>query len=318
MKKIGTDIGLAAEKLREGKCVAIPTETVYGLAANAFDSQAVADIFRIKKRPSFDPLILHVDTLEKVEALVSEFPEKARALAVKFWPGPLTMVLPKAAHVSYEVTSGLETVGVRIPDHKMTLDLLALVDFALAAPSANPFGYVSPTSAQHVYDSLGDLPAYILDGGECSKGIESTIIGFENGEPVLYRLGSLSIDDIEAEIGKVGLKLNSSSNPQAPGQLKMHYAPKVMLKNITLDEALKDYSIEQIAQISFQECDERILEKNRLVLSKTGDYYEAARYLFSSLRMLDQLDVKLAIFEYLKPEGVALAINDRLRRASAK
>lgn len=318
VENIGKDIELAAQYLKDGLCVGIPTETVYGLAANAFNSSAVASVFKIKNRPSFDPLILHVDTLAKVESLISHFPPKAKRLAQAFWPGPLTMVLPKASHVPYDVTSGLETVGVRIPNHSLTLELLSKLDFPLAAPSANPFGYVSPTSAQHVADSLGNKPAYILDGGSCERGIESTIIGFEGDEPVLYRLGSLAVADIENEIGPVKRKLNTSSNPQAPGQLKMHYAPKVRLLNISVEEALENYPQERIGQISLQENSKKLLAKNCLVLSEKGDLYEAAHNLFASLRKLDGLDVDVAVFEYLDDEGVGAAINDRLRRASAK
>lgn len=318
VENIGKDIGLAEKYLREGKCVGIPTETVYGLAANAFDSVAVASVFRIKNRPSFDPLILHVDSLEKVKSLISYFPPKAQLLATNFWPGPLTMVLPKASHVPYDVTSGLETVGVRIPSHPLTLELLSKLDFPLAAPSANPFGYVSPTSAQHVADSLGDKPAYILDGGSCERGIESTIIGFEGDEPVLYRLGSLAVTEIEEVVGPIQRKLNTSSNPQAPGQLKMHYAPKVKLLNISVEEALKTYASDRIGQISLQESSAKLLNKNCLVLSQSGDLYEAAHNLFASLRKLDSLDVDVAVFEYLEDKGIGAAINDRLRRASAK
>lgn len=318
VENIGKDLDLAANYLREGKCVGIPTETVYGLAANAFDSVAVASVFRIKNRPSFDPLILHVNSLEKVQSLISHFPTKAQILAERFWPGPLTMVLPKASHVPYDVTSGLETVGVRIPNHPLTLELLSKLNFPLAAPSANPFGYVSPTSAQHVADSLGDKPAYILDGGSCERGIESTIIGFENDEPVLYRLGSLAVNEIEEAIGPIQRKLNTSSNPQAPGQLKMHYAPKVKLLNISVEEALQNYPMDRVGQISLQERSSKLLDKNCLILSESGDLYEAAHNLFASLRNLDSLDIDVAVFEYLDDAGIGAAINDRLRRASAK
>lgn len=312
------DVRLAAQFLKDGNCVGMPTETVYGLAANAFNPSAVASIFRIKNRPSFDPLILHVNSIEKVHDLVSYMPEKAKLLAEKFWPGPLTMVLPKSDLVPYDVTSGLETVGIRIPSHPMALELLSLLNFPLAAPSANPFGYVSPTSAQHVKDSLGNKPAYILDGGACERGLESTIIGFEGDEPFVYRLGSLAISDIEKCIGSIGRKLNTSSNPSAPGQLKMHYAPKVKLVEMSVDEALTHYAADRIAQLSLQSKNEALLDKNCLLLSKKGDLYEAAQHLFAALRILDTLDVDIAVFEYLNEEGIGAAINDRLRRASAK
>ena len=316
MNRIGKDIDKAAALLQAGQCVAIPTETVYGLAANAFDTKAVADIFRIKNRPSFDPLIVHCDSLDKVKALVREMPEWALKLAQHFWPGPLTLVLPKSENVPYAVSSGLDTVGVRIPNHPLTLELLGRLPFPLAAPSANPFGYVSPTTAQHVAESLPLLPEYILDGGPCAKGIESTIIGSENGKAYLYRLGSLSLEDIENLIGKVEIKLNASSNPQAPGQLKIHYAPKVPLLEMDLEEAKKTYPLDKIGQLAFRNGDTEIKEEHRCILSAQGDLYEAARNLFSALRALDNMDIEVAIFRYVENTGVGKAINDRLKRAS--
>lgn len=314
----GTDIQKAAELLRGGACVAIPTETVYGLAAHAFNTEAVASVFRIKERPSFDPLILHIASQEQLAALVTDFPEKARILADAFWPGPLTLVLPKSAGVPYTVTSGLETVGIRIPDHPLTLQLLRELGFPLAAPSANPFGYVSPTTAQHVVDSLGEKVPYVLDGGPCTRGIESTIVGFENGEPVIYRLGSLPVQDIEKQAGKVRISINQSSNPVAPGQVKMHYAPLVPLLNISPEEALKTYRPEELAILVFGESPEAVPPQNRVFLSAKGDLYEAARNLFGALRQLDTLPVKAALFSYVHNEGIGAAINDRLRRAAAR
>ncbi|MBL0910790.1 MAG: threonylcarbamoyl-AMP synthase [Bacteroidia bacterium] len=314
----GTDIQKAAELLRGGACVAIPTETVYGLAAHAFDTEAVASVFRIKERPSFDPLILHIASQEQLAALVTDFPEKARILAGAFWPGPLTLVLPKSSTVPYNVTSGLETVGIRIPDHPLTLQLLWELNFPLAAPSANPFGYVSPTTAQHVVDSLGEKVPYVLDGGPCTRGIESTIVGFEDGEPVIYRLGSLPVQEIEKQVGKVRISVNQSSNPVAPGQVKMHYAPLVPLLNLPLEEALKTYRPEELAVLVFGESPEAVPSQNRVFLSAKGDLYEAARNLFGALRQLDTLPVKAALFSYVNNEGIGAAINDRLRRAAAR
>lgn len=316
--ELGTDIQKAAALLRSGACVAIPTETVYGLAANAFDVQAVADVFRIKQRPSFDPLILHIASQKQLEGLVTAFPAKARMLADAFWPGPLTLVLPKSEKVPYNVTSGLETVGIRIPDHPLTLQLLRELSFPLAAPSANPFGYVSPTTAQHVLDSLGGKLPYILDGGPCARGIESTIVGFENGEPVIYRLGSLPLAEIEKVIGPLRISVNQSSNPVAPGQVKMHYAPLVPLYEMPLKEALKTYLPEELAVLVFGEAPAGIPPQNRVLLSANGDLYEAARNLFAALRALDNLPVKAAIFSYVAGEGIGAAINDRLRRAAAR
>jgi L-threonylcarbamoyladenylate synthase len=212
--------------LEKEELVAIPTETVYGLAANALNPIAVAKIFEAKERPTFDPLIVHTHALNEVENFVSDIHPALLKLAQVFWPGPLTLLLPKKDIIPNLVTSGLDRVGVRIPNHSLTLELLSKLSFPLAAPSANPFGYISPTKAEHVDKQLGTKIPYILDGGACEVGLESTIVGEENGEIIVYRLGGLSIDDIEAVVGKVFVQLNQSSNPKAPGQLKSHYAPK--------------------------------------------------------------------------------------------
>ena len=226
MAIIGTDINKASFFLKEGKLVAIPTETVYGLAANAFNSDAVAGIFEAKNRPTFDPLIVHTYNLEKVNEFVTHIHPELLKLANAFWPGPLTLLLPKKNTIPDLVTSGLDTVGVRIPNHPITLSLLSQLNFPLAAPSANPFGYISPTTAIHVNNQLGLKIPYILDGGACKIGLESTIVGEENGEIIIYRLGGLTIEAIKTVVGKVSVQLNQSSNPKAPGQLKSHYAPK--------------------------------------------------------------------------------------------
>jgi L-threonylcarbamoyladenylate synthase len=216
MAEIGTDLSKARKLLLNGELVSIPTETVYGLAANALNADAVARIFTVKDRPSFDPLIVHVPDLEMVDLYVEAIPVKARKLARLFWPGPLTLVLPKKPIIPDLVTSGMDTVGIRCPDHALTRDLLRSLSFPLAAPSANPFGYVSPTKPEHVEEQLGEKIHYILDGGECTIGIESTIIGFDNEMPVVYRLGGLSLEKIQSVVGKVTMALNSSSNPRRP------------------------------------------------------------------------------------------------------
>ncbi|MBC7451992.1 MAG: threonylcarbamoyl-AMP synthase, partial [Cytophagales bacterium] len=200
---IGTNITLVKNLLVEEKAISIPTETVYGLAGNAFSSYSVSEIFRIKKRPSFDPLIVHTHSIDSLADFVTEIPEQAHMLAKAFWPGPLTLLLPKKDSISDLVTSGLDRVAIRIPNHPLTLELLRMLPFPLAAPSANPFGYISPTTAQHVADQLGKDIEYILDGGPCTIGVESTIVGWENGKATILRVGGLSIEAIEAVIGKV-------------------------------------------------------------------------------------------------------------------
>lgn len=317
MAESGKDIEKAKSILKQDGLVAIPTETVYGLAANAFSEEAVVKIFEVKNRPSFDPLIVHVDSIEQAEDMVENVPEKAKELAARFWPGPLTILLKKKAVVPDMVTSGLSTVAIRIPDHPLTLDLLHALGFPLAAPSANPFGYVSPTSVKHVNDQLGDKIPYILDGGDCDVGIESTIIGFIDKEPEIFRLGGIPVEDIETIVGKVNVKLHSSSRPETPGLLESHYAPlkKVKLKDNAILEGTADPG--EIGLIRFKEIDPAVPEKNQIILSRNGDLIEAAKNLFSALRKMDEMDVKYVVAESLPEIGLGRAINDRLRRAAA-
>lgn len=310
----GSDLHVAKEFLIKGELVAIPTETVYGLAGNALNEKAVLSIFEVKNRPSFDPLIIHTDSIEKVAIYVADFPEKARKLAEKFWPGPLTLLLPKKEIVPDLVTSGLDTVAVRIPRHPLLIDLLASVDFPLAAPSANPFGYISPTTPAHVDQQLGGKIPYILDGGECEVGIESTIVGFENDETIIYRLGGLDIREIEAVVGPVVLMAHSSSNPKAPGMLKSHYAPR---KPLHLDnrEAFPAGSADT-GYLLFDRYLEDTDKQFQRILSPTGNMKEAAHNLFACLRELDALPISEIRAELAPASGLGLAINDRLQRAS--
>ena len=242
----------AVTLLNEGKVVAIPTETVYGLAANAFDENAVRQIFEIKQRPTFNPLIVHIKSIDDLEKVASNIPDKAMKLAKHFWPGALTLVLPKKENIPNIVTAGKDTVGVRVPAHSIALDLLNQLDFPLAAPSANPFGSISPTSAEHVQKQLGNKVPFILDGGNCEKGIESTIIGFENDVPILYRLGSIAIEEIENEIGPITIKNFEEQNPSAPGMLKRHYAPqtKTIVTN-DLNDVVNFYKGKRIGLLLF-------------------------------------------------------------------
>jgi L-threonylcarbamoyladenylate synthase len=312
MATIGKDILKAAQLLEQGKLVAIPTETVYGLAANALDTTAVAGIFRAKNRPAFDPLIIHTHSIEKVKEYVSVFPSELEKLAKAFWPGPLTLLLPKKNNVPDLVTSGLNNVAVRIPNHKLTLELLKQLKFPLAAPSANPFGYISPTKPEHVNKQLGDEVDYILDGGSCIVGIESTIVGMEQAKICVYRLGGLTIEEIKKIVGKVELKINSSGDPTAPGQLKSHYSPvkKLLIGNV--DELLKQHP--NAGVLSFGEKTYNVYTFN---LSDKADLTEAAANLFEGLRALDESKVEVIITDYLPSIGLGIAINDRLTRAAA-
>ncbi len=318
MKKkaeIGTNINKAAQFLSEGKLVAIPTETVYGLAANALDAQAVVKIFEAKNRPSFDPLIVHTFAIAEVENFVTHIPEKAKILAEKFWPGPLTLLLKKKQIIPDIVTSGLNNVGIRIPKHPLTLELLKKLNFPLAAPSANPFGYVSPTNAQHVFDQLGEKIDYILNGGACTVGVESTIIGFENNVPNVYRLGGLTIEEIENCIGKVEVKLNTSSNPVSPGMLKSHYSPLKKLIYGNLDELIEKYKHKKIGVISFYKkypcCN--------IVLSPEKSLSIASEHFFAAIRNMDaNPEVEIILCEKFPEKGLGRALNDRLKRAAVK
>jgi L-threonylcarbamoyladenylate synthase len=312
---IDTDVDLAAQLLIDGQCVAIPTETVYGLAANALDKNAAAQIFKIKNRPEFDPLIVHVDSMFAGMKWVKEFPEKAELLARRFWPGPLTLVLPKKKEIPYEVTAGLETVGLRVPQHDLTIQLLEMLDFPLAAPSANPFGYVSPTSADHVFDQLRDKIPYILDGGESQIGIESTIVGFENGIPVIYRRGAITEEMIMEVCGEVRAQTHSTTNPKAPGMLTSHYSPNADVEIIT--RSIRSIR-ENEGYIAWRELPKGMEVKNKFILSANGDLYEAARRLYAGLRLLDRKGLVRIFIELVPESGIGASINDRIRRSAAE
>lgn len=313
----GRNIYEAKNLLERGDVVAIPTETVYGLAGNALNPEAVSKIFEVKNRPTFDPLIIHVSGITEIEKYTQNFPEKFSQLALEYMPGPLTFLLEKKNIIPDIVTSGLEKVAIRIPDHILTIELLKSLDFPLAAPSANPFGYVSPTSARHVFDQLGEKIPYILDGGSCKVGLESTIIGLENGATVVYRKGGLEIEKIEDILQeKIILKEHSSSNPQAPGMLEKHYSPDKKIEILSADSEISQ--TENIGFLGFEKLKSEINIKNQFILSKNGDLQEAARNLFEGLRWFDKTTLEKIYVELVPEHGLGLAINDRLRRAAAK
>jgi L-threonylcarbamoyladenylate synthase len=320
MAEIGHDIEKAASLLKEGKLVAIPTETVYGLAANGLNADAVIGIFEAKNRPFFDPLILHTASIAGVEAHVSAFPQLARQLAKEFWPGPLSLILPKKNSVPDIVTAGLGTVAFRIPNHRLTLELLKRLPFPLAAPSANPFGYVSPTTAKHVNDQLGDSVDYILDGGSCEVGLESTIVSFGTGNtPVILRLGGLDVARIAKITGKIREILHQNSDPSAPGQLDQHYAPGCIL--IPAGENPRPWQMykgKKTALVRFQHIEPDFPKQHQFILAADGSLKTAAANLFSILRLLDTKEYEIAIVETIADEGLGRAINDRLRRATAR
>ncbi|HYG03769.1 MAG TPA: L-threonylcarbamoyladenylate synthase [Chryseosolibacter sp.] len=315
MAETGTDIHKATQLLQQGELVAIPTETVYGLAGNALNAEAVAKIFVVKKRPQFDPLIIHIPSPDKLTMYTQNVPAMAMRLAEKFWPGPLTLVLEKKPMIPDLVTSGLSTVGVRCPNHPLTTSLLRALDFPLAAPSANPFGYVSPTTAAHVNEQLGNDLHYILDGGACRVGIESTIVGFENDVAVIYRIGGLSVEAIESVTGKAIIQPYSTSNPKAPGQLKSHYAPAKKLILGEMLDLLQKYPAHDTGLLTFT------TDYNtpyQYILSRKGSLEEAAQNLFAALRSFDKMPVEIILAEPVPDTGIGQAINDRLRRAAAE
>ena len=295
-------IARAAEALKQGLCVAFPTETVYGLGADATNGHAGAGVYAAKGRPAFNPLIAHVPDIESARSLVA-MNAQAKELAAAFWPGPLTLVLPRTGQVSDLVTAGLDTLAVRVPAHPLARDLLRAVGRPLAAPSANPSGRISATTADHVLDGLSGRIAAVLDGGACPVGLESTIIGFDGETPVLLRPGGLPVEEIERVLGRRVAGWNGS-DITAPGQLTSHYAPQGALRLDVTNPA----------------PDELLLRfgdgPSEWSLSPTGDLREAAANLFALLRRADATSDRIAVAP-IPHTGLGAAINDRLERAAA-
>ena len=256
-------------------------------------------------------------SIESVKLYADFEDERLLILAKHFWPGPLTLLLPKKNNIPYLITSGLDKVAVRIPNHAISLKLLESISFPLAAPSANPFGYVSPTEPNHVKKHFGNRLAYILDGGKCEVGIESSIVGIENNKVCIYRLGGLSIEAIEKIIGPVELKINQSSNPKTPGQLKNHYAPKKPLFVGDVKKLKQKHHLKKIDLICFGQDEIKLDDYNNIYnLSETNDFKEAAVNLFKFLRLADDSDSEIIICSELPDIDLGRAINDRLKRAA--
>lgn len=309
-------LDLAAQIIKQGGLVAFPTETVYGLGADAFNAEAVAKIFKVKNRPFFDPVIVHIAKKDQLD-LVCRMNKRAEKLIEKFWPGPLTLVLPKKRRIPDIVTAGMSKVGVRMPNNEIALRLITLADTPLAAPSANPFGYLSPTTAEHVYEQLGSKIEMILDGGPCEVGIESTIIEFTDTKPVLLRAGGISVEEITEEIGKVVIATENGKKPQAPGQLSYHYAPKTKLKIVQPDQM--DLNTRKKAGFLFFQMPKKYPKSGYYeILSKLGMLDEAATNLFSALHKLDAQGLEVIFAEPVPEEGLGRAIMDRLRKAEKK
>lgn len=328
------DVRRAVQILQQGGLGGLPTETVYGLAADAFQPQAVARVFEAKQRPAFDPLIVHLPDLAWLPRVARQVSPLALQLAERFWPGPLTLVLPRQATVPDLVTSGLESVAVRIPAHPLAREVIAQVGSPLAAPSANPFGRISPTTAQHVVDQLADRIDFVLDGGPCAVGVESTIVQVAPGGLRLLRPGGVTVEELTTAFPQVTwlpVFAPPPSAPQvAPGQLTQHYAPRTPLELVAPSElasrAQAWHSVRptgRLGLLCWQAPPANPLKSSHShtitrILSPVGDLRTAAARLFACLRELDAAQTELILAEQVPETGLGRAINDRLRRAGAR
>lgn len=301
MTQIIADIDLAASEILKGNIIGIPTETVYGLGANALNTDAVIKIFEAKERPRFNPLIVHLPDVEELGNYVQEIPERFYKLYERFSPGPITYVLNKNKIISDIVTAGNETVAVRFPSHKIFRELLEIVKVPVAAPSANRFGRISPTSAEDVVKEMDGKVKYVLEGGDSDVGIESTVVDLSGEMSVVLRHGYISREEIESIIGKTEERKSDKIN--SPGMLLNHYAPQTPL---VIVEHLSDLE-------KFEGKNYGILD-----LNKYSDLKEAAKHLFSDLRRLDEKKFEMILAAKVKNEGIGIAINDRLEKARFK
>ncbi|MFP4562175.1 MAG: L-threonylcarbamoyladenylate synthase [Spirochaetia bacterium] len=307
-------IARGADIIRTGGVVAFPTETVYGLGADAYNAEAVARIFEIKGRPRFDPLIVHICDIASAESLAAEFPPQALLLAEKFWPGPLTLILRKRPVIPGIVTAGMPTVAIRMPSHPSALELIRLAGVPIAAPSANPFGRISPTTAEHVREQLADTVDFIINGGPCTVGVESTIVSLAGDKPVLLRPGGTPAEEIEKITGPLTVPERSEGPPESPGRLDSHYAPRTPLY-LKADARPLPKSA-RAGLLAFRTPEETEGFAAVEVLSKKGSLREAAANLFAAMHRLDALDLDVIIADPPPEEGLGRAVNDRLRRAA--
>jgi len=314
---IHQDITIAADDLRRGNLIGLPTETVYGLAANALNEFAIDKIYKLKNRPSSNPLIVHTHSLDEVAKFVTHIPPAAFKLAKAFWPGPLTLLLPKNKLISHAVTAGSHLVAIRIPQHPIALALLRILDFPLVAPSANPYTSISPTSAQMVEDYFGDALPCILDGGHCEKGIESTIVGFDGNNTIVYRQGAISIDAIEFIVGKIKVLATIKERVTTPGMAPMHYAPKtnfVIVEDVA--EFINDYPTSRIGYIGMGENKIEHPNLQFISITATNDLEEAGMNLYQSMYFMDSLNLDHIIIKKFPETGIGKSLNDRISRAS--
>ncbi|MGK3206062.1 L-threonylcarbamoyladenylate synthase [Amycolatopsis sp. MEPSY49] len=314
-----SDIGKAAGVLRAGGLVAVPTETVYGLGANAEDPAAVARVFQVKGRPPTHPLIVHLGAAEQLGDWVADVPETALVLAERFWPGPLTLVLRRGRRVPLEATGGLETVAIRVPAHPVALELLSAFGGGVAAPSANRFGSVSPTTADHVRAELGDAVDFVLDGGSCDVGVESTIVDATSDTPSVLRPGGVTPEDLEAVLGRP-VTAGATSAIRVPGQHPSHYAPRARVVLVEPEEiaTAAQAAQEQGHQVGVflpPACAD-VPVKAHAVVTVPDSMAGYARGLYGFLRELDQLGCDLIVASLPVEEGLGLAIANRLRRAA--
>jgi L-threonylcarbamoyladenylate synthase len=314
-----SSIALAARLLREGKLVAFPTETVYGLGADARNTDAVRRIFAAKGRPENHPVIVHVEDLAAAQTWAAQMPDGARALARAFWPGPLTLIVPRASHVPDVVTGGQDSVGLRAPAHPVARALLAAFGAGIAAPSANRFGHVSPTTAQHVAEDLGDKVELILDGGACDVGIESTIVAFTTDTPMLLRPGGIAQDAIAAVLGRMPLARDATA-PRASGTLTSHYAPRTPSSLVTSDALYAELAQlgerdERVAVLAFRAEPPEAFDGVWIHAPRDAASY--ARMLYANLRALDSADADSILIERVPEGGEWTAIGDRLARATS-
>jgi L-threonylcarbamoyladenylate synthase len=311
------NINLSVEVLKSSGLVAFPTETVYGLGADGLNEIAVSKIFEAKQRPTFNPLILHVSSIDMLNEIAEFSDEKLVLLAEHFWPGPLTLILRKKDVVPYIVTSGLETVAVRMPDNKIALNLIEKLGNPIAAPSANSFSKLSPTKAEHVAKQLGNKVDIILDGGNCNVGVESTIIEVSKNSQILLRHGGIAKEEIEKVIGKLTDIKIESDIPKSPGQLKIHYAPNIPIYFFNKD-IIKENFNKNIGAIFFNKI--KNIEKFKIVkvLSEKADLHEAAANLFSYLHEMENLNLDMIFVEPIEKVGLGAAIMDRLTKAANK
>lgn len=313
------DLSLYIRLLKNDDVVVIPTETVYGLAASITSDKALRKIFDIKQRPLTNPLIVHLANPADIALYASSVPPEVNLLAEKFCPGPLSFVLPAMDGISPLIRGGHSTVALRIPNHPLTLQLIKELGNPIAAPSANRYMGLSATSAAMVELAMPELRGHIIDGGRCSAGLESTILGFEGGEPILYRMGCITREEIERVIGKpVRYVGNAKSEfPVAPGMQLRHYAPQTpMLVTNDVWNTLERLSTTRVAVLSFRETINHPAIIAREILSIGGDLQEAAHHLYDALHRLDQAKPDVIIAEWMPEEGIGLAINDKLRRGA--